>query len=378
MRILENLQECTGCHACFQICPKNAIEMKPDKRGFLYPEINDEVCIECGLCQKACPLINAPQLNPWKVAYGAYAADKSIHKKSSSGAIFYLLARQVIQNGGVVFGAAMEKDLTVRHQRAETEEELDALRKTKYVQSQIGNTYKQTRDCLLRGRQVLFSGTPCQIAGLKAYLQKDYNSLVTVDLICHGVPSPAVFKRYCSEIFSDKIQNVEFRNKDEGMACTKVVFQTDQGQKIEELYSESPYIKGFIQNLYLRSSCFSCHFKGYERASDLTIGDFWSCKEFYPDLNSDLGTSGVIVHSQKGKDLFNSIQQELTFQKVDCDKLEVWNECLKESTKPNPRSQEFEKLEKEATVKEAVETLTKKPEEKRKSIFNKLRSKLKL
>lgn len=196
---IENKQKCTGCSACVQTCPKQCISFEEDEQGFRYPCVNQELCIDCGLCEKVCPCINEnEQIMPLDI-YAAKNPDKEIRKKSSSGGFFTMLAESIIDEGGVVFGARFNKKYNVIHDYTETKDGIEAFRGSKYVQSIIGDTYKQARDFLKAGRKVLFSGTPCQIAGLRLFLRKDYEHLYTVDFICHGVPSPGVFRWYLQE-----------------------------------------------------------------------------------------------------------------------------------------------------------------------------------
>ena len=203
MKVLNDKNKCCGCQACFNACNSKAIEMKYDDEGFLYPFISDEKCVQCGRCKAVCPIFHKPDNNPLELAYGCYAKNQDEHKSSSSGGIFSVIAREVLANGGVICGAAYDYDQLVNHIIIDNEDNLKHLKETKYVQSSIGDVY-QTLQCHLKtGRQVLFSGVPCQVAGLKSYLNQDYDNLFCIDLICHGVPSPDVWKQYLSEISPD-------------------------------------------------------------------------------------------------------------------------------------------------------------------------------
>ena len=189
-------EDCTGCHSCYNVCPKKCIDMKFDEEGFLYPSIDSSKCVECGLCEKVCPIIHTIEIENEPIAVGCYNKDEKIRMDSSSGGIFTLLSELVIQYGGVVFGAEFDENYNVRHSYVDNIEDLYKFRGSKYVQSTIGNSYYNAKQFLEQGRQVLFSGTPCQITGLKRYLQKDYDNLICQDIVCHGVPSTNVWEHY--------------------------------------------------------------------------------------------------------------------------------------------------------------------------------------
>lgn len=322
-------ENCCGCHACYNICPVKAITMAVDSEGFCYPEISNEKCVNCGKCLNTCPTLNPPELNPLDIAYACYAKDFHEHMSSSSGGIFAVLARKCIEEKGIVFGAAFNRKMEVQHLEISHEDELYKLKGTKYVQSLIGTSYSRVMEELIKGRKVLFSGTPCQIAGLKKYLDRDYENLLCIDLICHGVPSPGVWKCYLKEKFGkDNVISMQFRNKSKGVHHVTLDYTLKTGEIYSETYEESPYIRGFIANLYTRPSCFHCHFKGVHRASDITIGDFWSIQEFHPELNNQYGVSAVLVHSLKGKHWFNSIADNIEVCNATSTEVSVWNESL--------------------------------------------------
>lgn len=332
--------------------------MYADEEGFLYPEISQEKCVHCNRCKDVCPILHKPDNYSLELAFGCYAQNEEERMSSSSGGFFSVLARAVLSDGGVVCGAAYDKDMVVKHVIVDDDKELYKIKGTKYVQSRIGDTYSRLRGYLQEGKRVLFSGTPCQVAGFKAYLGKEYENLISVDLICHGVPSPAVFQRYLKEVSVDqKVVNMTFRNKQNGMKNVTVDFELEYGDTIAQRYSECPYTIGFIKNLYIRPSCFECKFKGKERCSDITIGDFWSIKEYHPNFSDDYGTSAIIVHSQKGKNILDEINQQLIKTKATADEIACWNECLLTSITKNENRTKFFEIWNYMTIKEAVEKL---------------------
>lgn len=338
---ITNKKDCSGCHACANICPKKCITMQADKEGFLYPTINKELCTNCGLCKKTCPIINR-KIDEKVVpkAFACFNKDDSARLKSSSGGIFPLLAEYVLEKGGVVFGAGFNSELEVVHQYVEKIEDLDVLRMSKYVQSRIGETYKQAQEFLKAGRQVLFTGTPCQIEGLNAYLKKDYDNLLTQDLICHGVPSPAILKEYLKYRQAEanaEIKNVEFRSKYRGWHKLSFVINFKNGVSSKTSAINDRYMNMFLFNKNLRPSCHDCKFKKISRVSDITLADFWGLKKVAPELDDNKGTSLALVHSQKGLKVFEEIKEKLVLKEVDFKKATRKNPMIKSSSKKHPR-----------------------------------------
>ncbi len=334
--------QCCGCHACTSICAKHCITMDEDNEGFLYPVVDDTICIDCGLCEKVCPVINQNEpRQPLKV-YAAKNANEEVRLKSSSGGIFSLLAEEVIAEEGVVFGAKFDENWNVVHSWTDTKEGIAAFRGSKYVQSNVGNAYVEVREFLKQGRKVLFSGTPCQIAGLKKFLRKEYDNLLTVDVVCHGVPSPLVWREYVGEV-REKIRaervvgkntvssslndlpvitGISFRDKTHGWkkfgfrlryaaskAAVNSVSDSDTGKAHELLqpYPENVFMKGFLSNLYLRPSCYDCTARSGKSGSDISIADFWGVQNYYPEFDDDKGIGLVLVNTEKGSISYNQL-----------------------------------------------------------------------
>lgn len=362
---IQETKDCCGCEACVQVCPVHCIFFFEDKEGFRYPKVDQEKCTECSLCEKVCLVLNqGTERKPLSV-YAAQNKDEEIRRQSSSGGIFTLLAEQTLQEGGVVFGAKFNADWEVVHDFTETVEGLAAFRGSKYVQSRIGDVYKQVKQFLKTDRKVLFSGTPCQVAGLKLFLRKEYENLLAVDFICHGVPSPMVWRKYLGELIALKgdqqnsvlshlkpsilnsirdVSRIEFRNKVLGwkkfsFALTLSV-PDGYGAKNSVLHSEplnkNIFMRGFLSDLYLRPSCHACPAKSLKSGSDITIADFWGIQNVLPDFDDDKGTSLVSVNSEKGKAIYESLSvfsalvAESALQKV-----------LFESCKPHSKRKQF-------------------------------------
>jgi coenzyme F420-reducing hydrogenase beta subunit len=330
--------------------------METDEEGFWYPVVNEELCVHCGMCRRACPIINRPEHYPLEETYGAFATDIKEQMTSSSGGVFAVLAREILTRDGVVCGAAYAEDLSVSHIIISDENELNRIKGSKYVQSNTGDCFSIIKQYLKQGKIVLFSGTPCQVAGLKAYLGKDYKELICIDLICHGVPSPLVWKEYLKEHSVEApIESIDFRYKNDDGGFIRIA---QNGQFKYEKSSENLYMKGFISNLYVRPSCFACEFNGLNRCSDITIGDFWGVEEYHKGWSNGRGTSAVIVHSEKGREWLRAVSGQLNLISVPKKELELWNESLIRSTKQNANRKSFYEIWAEHGVDIAVDQLT--------------------
>lgn len=310
---------CSGCSACKNICPKNAIEMLEDECGFKYPKINKELCINCGLCNKVCPILNKKigENNP--KCYACYNKDEKTRMNSSSGGIFSLIATEILNRDGVVFGAAFNNDFSLSHQYIEKIDELDKLRTSKYLQSNIGDSYKQVKKFLNEDRYVLFTGTPCQIEGLISYLGKTYDKLYTQDIICHGVPSPKVWEKYLKyreKIDKEKPKKINFRDKkQEGWKMFSLSFKYKETEYSKN-QKQDLYMKAFLKDVCLRDSCYNCSFRKKQRLSDITLADYWGIEKIHPELDDNKGTSLVLVNSNKGKELYSAINKLIISKEV--------------------------------------------------------------
>lgn len=307
--------DCCGCAACVQACPKQCIRLAADEEGFLYPTVDEIRCVKCGKCLKMCPI---RQVSDSRVPVGVFAAvnpDETVRLRSSSGGVFSLLAEYVIEQGGVVFGAAFNERMEVVHCHAETMDGVAAFRGSKYVQSQIGTSFQDAENFLKSGRKVLFSGTPCQIAGLKSYLGKEYPGLLTVDFVCHGVPSPGIFKEYV-EAQPTPVIAVNFRDKRCGWKNFSITMDTSAGEK-SKVFNNDEYMQGFLGNAFLRPSCYRCRFRTGRSCSDVTIGDFWGIDKLRPEMDDDKGLSLVIANNNEADSILKTLECSLTEMLLD-------------------------------------------------------------
>ncbi len=341
-------RKCTGCGACTSVCPESCIEMVENRRGFLCPVIDESVCNDCGLCLKKCPVQSNYQPNnllEQPLVYAAWNRNDLIREKSSSGGIFSLFSAKILQNNGVVCGAGFDNNFELHHIIVDTEEEMNTLRGSKYLQSNTTLVFKRIKYLLKEGKSLLFVGTPCQVAGLNHYLSRPYSQLLTCDLVCHGVPSTKVFLKYLKEIEAkqkSKVTGVDFRNKRKGWKRYSIVVHFNSGKKISSVFTFNRFMKGFLQNLYLRSSCYECPYATIPRVGDITLGDFWKIGSKRPDLDDDKGTSLILINTGKGRLLFDSISSNDCFrEEVDIALSLPGNRTLTRPTFVNSRREEF-------------------------------------
>lgn len=332
--------KCCGCTACSSVCPKGCVALTTDKEGFLYPVIDYKQCCNCGLCERVCPMLNQAKPNISPLVYAAANKDIKIRSKSSSGGVFTILGEKVLAKNGVVFGARFDSEFNVRHDFTVDDKGLNLFRGSKYLQSEMENNFRRAKDYLdTTGRKVLFSGTPCQIAGLRAFLRKDYDNLITIDFVCHGVPSPMVWKKYLATILLPQgaaagknsvfkslkelpWKGISFRDKRLGWKkygfhlISEVALKGDKntvftssidGKELYQPFTENPYMQIFLSNLDLRPSCYDCPSKCGRSGSDITLGDFWGIDKIAPELDDDKGLSLVKINSERGRTLFESI-----------------------------------------------------------------------
>lgn len=321
---LQRKEECCGCSACYSVCPKSCITMSQDSEGFLYPHINKQACIGCGLCNQTCPIINyySQELNKPET-YVAYCKENDVRRSSSSGGIFSLIAEEVLDREGIVFGAAFDKDMMVHHIGITKKSEIARLRGSKYLQSRVEQTYADTQKALQRKQTVLYSGTGCQIAGLKRYLLMPYDNLITVDVLCHGTPTPKLWKKYLTwreGITGSYTRDVSFRNKDLGWKNSSLKITFENNEEYKELGYNDYYIQLFLSDICLRPSCHECKFKSVNHPSDITLGDCWGVESYMPEMDDNQGTSVILVHTAKGKQLINSVDHRLCKKEADLDR----------------------------------------------------------
>lgn len=338
--------DCCGCSACSQKCPKNAITMKENEEGFLYPEIDKEKCINCGLCSKVCPQLKKVKKadEGYPKAYAMYNKNNEELMKSSSGGIFSVIANYVLENGGVVFGASYNENLDVNHIYVKNKEDLQKLRNSKYVQSNINNTYKEVEKNLKENRLTLFTGTPCQVAGLKAYLMKDYENLILVDIVCHGVPNQKIFKKYLEYLegkFKSKIKAYNFRNKEQNGWGLYAKIETEDGKIRYKNSAFDPYYNSFLECKIYRESCYNCNYASFNRNSDITLADYWGILNVHPEFYSEKGVSLILINNKKGKELLNIISKNIEYIETDLEKASQKNMNLK---RPSHRPKERDNI----------------------------------
>lgn len=331
-------EKCCGCHACSNICPQQCITMQEDNEGFLYPIIQKYNCINCNLCEKVCPVINtkSEMKSDYFVSYAANNKDDNIRLASSSGGIFTATAEHIIAQNGVVFGVALFDNCRIaKHIPIENIQYIHLLRGSKYFQSIIGKSYIGVEKILKEGRQVLFTGTPCQIEGLLSYLRKSYNNLYCMDIICHGVPSPLVWRKYLDfqeKQYKSKALEVFFRHKKYGWSKNLIQFKFKNASEISIPKEKDMFMQAFLKDVCLRPSCHSCFFKKKYRLADITAADLWGSQTICPELDDDKGTSAIFIHSEKGMRLFKQIQNQLTYRSIKDEAIIQFNPCMIKST----------------------------------------------
>lgn len=314
---------CTGCCACSNVCPVDAISMTYSHKGFLVPSVGSN-CIECGLCVKTCPSLNPRFENTRTPKFYSFCADDEIRRASSSGGMFTVLANYVLDRGGYVCGAAFDDDMQLKHIIIDSKTDLDLLRGSKYLQSDVGDSYKKIKLLLDTGNFVLFTGTPCQVAGLYGVLKKDYSNLTTVDLLCHGTPSQKFFDSYLAEFSAGKkVKSVQFRSKRFGWTWSHIVTQFADGTEHIGVKDNDPYKLAFSKHLNMRWTCYDCKFCDYPRQGDFTIGDLWESGKLDPKSNDKKGTSFVFINNAKAAKIFDEVSANAKYFneiKIDDDK----------------------------------------------------------
>ncbi len=344
---VENKNNCCGCAACYNACSQNAIKMVQDNHGFYKPIIDKSKCINCGLCDKICPLGKYQSRNYKEPKVFAFQnSNLETLYKSASGGAFGAFAGYVIQNSGVVYGAAWNEDIKATHIRATNFDDIEKMHSSKYVQSDVGNSFRQAKKDLNEGKFVLFTGTPCQIAGLKSYLQRDYDNLLTIDLICHGVPSPLIFEKYKRD-FTNKLQknevltDINFRSKIKGWTQHLTTTTTTTIRAYHRSARNDNHMRIFLSNLSLNDSCFDCEYNKLPRCADITIGDFWGVESYKKVINDNRGLSVILLNSEKGSKYFGIISEGSYKVELPLDYVVKFNPNIVKPSLPNPQCKMF-------------------------------------
>lgn len=338
---VENKNNCTGCGACFNDCPTKAITMAWNKNGFYTPHLDSEKCVNCGLCEKVCPLDKYKSQNIEQPQVLAFQnCDKETLFKCASGGAFASLAKLIIEQGGIVYGVVYDDDMKVCHTKAENIEDLEKMYSSKYVQSDTRDTFIQAKSDLDNGKTVLFSGTPCQIAGLKSFLRKNYENLLTIDLVCHGVPSPKVFEMYKKEYIEQSLCNINFRDKSRGWNPYCVSIETRENKYIGKA-SKNDFIRIFLSDLITNNACYNCQFNKLPRVADLSLGDFWGVDKYDQSMNDNKGLSIILVNSEKGQSWFNQIKKQGLCKEIPLDFVIKNNPNICGSSKPHAKRESF-------------------------------------
>jgi len=341
---------CCGCRACEAVCPVQCISMELDSEQFYYPKVNFSKCIDCGKCEKTCPIINIPASDRIdQEVYAAWSKDKNIRHDASSGGMFEILARTLFENQGVVFGAAFDEKLQLKHKYAADITELKPLCKSKYLQSNMNRSYKNIKEFLDKGKEVLFVGTPCQTAAVRNNLGKSYDKLILVDLVCHGVPSQELFNkciRHEENRRGIRVKKYAFRTKIKNGATPHYYTEgyIENGKYNEKIgiYYQSPFYLGFQKYITLRPSCYECRFSNPDRISDITIADFHEIGKYVKkDLDRMKGVSMVIVNTLKGKVLFDNVKNSIETIQFDLQTAIENNACLEKATPLPAERQNF-------------------------------------
>lgn len=348
--MLASINKCSGCMACLNICPEDCISSEIDEEGFYQPIIDEQRCIKCGKCTASCPVLHdtVKKANDTPIVYAAWNKDEDVLKISSSGGVFGVFAKHILENGGVVFGAAYNEDLSVKHIVAYSLDDLKHLHGSKYVQSEIGEIFRCVKSALDKNRYVLFTGTPCQVAGLYGFLGQDnFENLFTCDLVCHGVPSPGVFKSYINYLDNrenKRLKSIKMRTKRRGWNSVfdmEYVFDNDKEIELKNAFKD-PYMNGFLYDLYLRKSCYDCQYAKTTRESDITIADFWGIGNDKPfNHPTKQGVSLVLLNSNKGQELFQQCSENMYFEERSLAEAQKGNVMLSPRQHSNPNREKF-------------------------------------
>ena len=342
---VENKTNCTGCGACYNACPVDAITMQGDKYGFYKPVIDKNKCTNCGLCEKTCPLDNYKSKNKKPKTFALINKDEVTRLKCASGGAFSAFAKYILEQNGIVYGVIWNNDIVAIHSRAENIEQLEKMYSSKYVQANTLDTFKQAKKDLEAEKLVLYSGTPCQIAGLKSYLKKEYNNLITVDLICHGVPSPLIFEKYKHELMKnksdEKLLDINFRSKVNGWGTEQFIKIITSKKEYIIPCIKNDYSKAFGLHASVNTMCLNCQFNTIPRIADITMGDFWGVDEYDAFLNDKKGISIILINNEKGQNLLNKIKTNCKLQEVPLNVVTKRNPNIYSSSKAHKNREKF-------------------------------------
>ena len=347
------VQNCSSCGACANVCAHNAISMQIDDEGFFRPIINSSRCVKCGACEQTCPWNNVVEnpncakKNP--KSFAAYAKNEYIRLESSSGGVFTILAEKILNDGGVVVGVAQHSPTKFGHIIVENKADLTKLRGSKYVQADVGFVYRKVKSLLKSGKEVLFSGTPCQVAALYAVLGKNLSALlITVDIVCHGSPSVKVFEKYLTEIEKENSAHVIFsRFRDKRLGWRKysmtLLLENDSGEIFEfsKSRNEDKFMRVFLQNICLNASCSDCKYAKLPRIGDISLADYWGIHKYHPNMDDNKGISAVLLNTEHGKIFFDSVRENLVQCESSLEKMIAWNPCIVGSHKQHPKRIDF-------------------------------------
>lgn len=343
---ITNKIDCCGCTACFNACPKQAIEMKPDSEGFLYPSVDENKCIQCGLCDRVCPIKNdtlKEEHDPQ--GYIVRNKDAAIVKDSTSGGSFTVFAKHIFANNGVVFGAGYDSEMNVVCKKATNLDELAEMRGSKFVQSKLDTTYSEIKKLLNEGTLVMFTGTPCQVGGLVSFLGKKPENLLCVDFVCRGVPSPKLWRNYIDMMqakYKSKIVAAKFKNKTYGYHATTMKIDFENGKTWYGSGRIDPMMKSFVSEMASRPSCGQCHFKGIRRPSDITMFDCYEFAKITGKHDDDLGYTSLFIHSEKGNQYFKAVKNDFDVLEVPVSELVTENGIMVcNSAKPSAKREKF-------------------------------------
>lgn len=333
-------KECCGCTACLNACPRQCISMKRDEEGFLYPMIDKVQCVNCGSCEKVCPINHPVYENKTQAVYAAYVRDEQQRMKSTSGGIFYVIARWIIEQGGIVYGAAFDDNFKLKHIGVDSLDKLQKLRGSKYLQSDLGNVFCEIKEHLKKNRWVYFVGVGCQVAGLHSFLRKEYKTLITSDLVCHGVPSQLMFDWHLdylrakekAEITSYSFRDCEGWGGCETYSYTSLIHGRKGTRKLHS-YSLSPYLYSFMSAYTSRYSCYDCKFARIPRQGDITLADYWGVSNYFPELDCTKGVSLVLINNKIGNEIWDAIKCYLEYRSSCVDDAAINNGNLIYGTK---------------------------------------------